>query len=133
MNWYVETKIRHGTGEWDILHEGFIMTFSFEDGFDSIDEVLQEVKAAIFRIMQDPLDLIQLEWATQLSHVLESYNITTEEEDEDPQNINIPGEEGHRKVEVSQIENPHITTPLKTGQVNIGMEAKPKFAKNVDY
>jgi len=64
MNWYVETELRHGTGEWDILCEGFIMTFSFEDGFDCIDEVLQEVKATIFRIPQDPLDLIQLEWAT---------------------------------------------------------------------
>ena len=51
MNWYIETELRHGTSEWDILREGFMMTFSFEDGFDSIDEVLQEVKAAIFRIL----------------------------------------------------------------------------------
>jgi hypothetical protein len=36
--------------------EGFLMTFSFEDGIESIDEVLQEVKAVIFRIPQDPLD-----------------------------------------------------------------------------
>lgn len=34
------------------------MTFNFEDGFDSIDEALQEVKATIFRIPRDPLDLI---------------------------------------------------------------------------
>ena len=58
MNWYIETELHHGTGEWDILREGFMMTFSFEDGFDSIDEALQEVKATIFRIPQDPLDLI---------------------------------------------------------------------------
>ena len=50
MNWYIETELCHGTGEWDILREGFMMTFSFEDGFDSIDEALQEVKAAIFGI-----------------------------------------------------------------------------------
>ena len=49
------------TGKWDILHKGFMMTFSFEDGFDSIDEALQEVKATIFSIPQDPLDLIQPE------------------------------------------------------------------------
>ena len=67
MNWYVETELRHGTGEWNILHDGFMMTFSFEDGFDNIDEVLQEVKTSIFRISQDPLDLIQPEWATQLT------------------------------------------------------------------
>jgi len=48
------------------------------------DEVLQEVKATIFRILQDPLDLIQPEWTTQLSHVVECYNVTTVEEDEDP-------------------------------------------------
>lgn len=40
------------------------MTFSFEDGFDYIDEVLHGVKAVNFRIPQDPLDLIQPEWAT---------------------------------------------------------------------
>lgn len=64
MKWYVETELCHGTGEWDILHEGFMMKFSFEDGFDSIDEALKEVKEAIFRIPQDPLDLIQPEWDT---------------------------------------------------------------------
>ena len=37
MNWYLETEFRDGTGEWDILREGFIMTFSLEDGFDCID------------------------------------------------------------------------------------------------
>lgn len=59
------------------------MTFSFEDGFDCIEKMLQEVKASIFRIPQDPLDLIKPEWATQLSHALECYNITVEEEDND--------------------------------------------------
>ena len=58
MNWYLETGLRHGTGEWHILHEGFIMTFNFEDGFDCIDEALQEVKAVIFTIPQDPSNLI---------------------------------------------------------------------------
>ena len=111
MNWYIETELRHGTSEWDILHEGFMMTFSFANGFDSIDEVLQEVKAAIFRIPQDPLDLIQLGWATQLSYMLECYNITTEVEDEYPRKINIPETEGHCEVQGPQIENPDITAP----------------------
>jgi len=90
INWYVETELCHGIGEWDILREGFIMTFSFEDGFDYIDEALQEVKATIFRIPQDPLDMIQPDWTNQLSHVLECYNVIAEEEDEDPRKINIP-------------------------------------------
>ena len=59
--------------------------------------------------------------------------MTIEEEDEDPRKINIPETEGHHKVKVPQIENLDITTPLKTKQVNIGMEAEPKFAKIGDY
>jgi len=58
MIWYIETDLCNGTGEWDILREGFMMTFSFEDGFDGIDEALHDVKAPIFRIPQDPLDLM---------------------------------------------------------------------------
>jgi len=64
MNWYLETELPHGTKEWDILCEGFIMTFTFEYGFDCIGEVLKEVKAVIFRIPHDPLDLIQPDWTT---------------------------------------------------------------------
>jgi len=64
MNWYLETELCRGTEEWDILRQGFLMTFSFEDGFKCIDEALQEVKAAIFRVPRDPLDLIQLDWST---------------------------------------------------------------------
>jgi len=37
----LEIELRHGIGEWDILHEGFIMMFNFKDEFDYIDEVLQ--------------------------------------------------------------------------------------------
>ena len=79
MNWNLEIELHHATGEWDILRKGFIMTLSFEDGFDCINEALQEVKAAIFGISQDPLDLIQPDWTTQLSHALECYNVTVEE------------------------------------------------------
>ena len=100
-----------------------MMTFSFEDEFDNIDEVLQEVKATIFRIPQDPLGLTQPEHATQLSHVLECYNVIVEEEDKDPWKINILEIEGHCEVQGPHIENPDITSPLKMKQVNIGMEA----------
>jgi len=64
MNWYLETKLRHGTEEWDILRQGFFMTFSFEDESKSINEMLQEAKTTIFRIPQDPLDLIKPDWTT---------------------------------------------------------------------
>jgi len=123
MNWSPEIELCHDTAEWDILREGFFMTFSFEDGFKSIDKVLQEFRAATFRIPQDPLDFIHPDSSTQLHHALECYNVTAEEDDKDPRNINILEVEGHREVEGLQIENPDINAPLKTRQVNIGIEA----------
>ena len=90
MNWCLEKELRHGIEEWDILHRGFLMTFSFEDGFLSINEALHEIKTSIFRILWDPLDLIQPDWTTQLSHALECYNVTMDEEDEKQRKINIP-------------------------------------------
>jgi len=65
VNWYIEIELHHGTSEWDILREIFMMTFIFEDKFDGIGEELQEVKEAFFSILQDPLDLTQPKWATQ--------------------------------------------------------------------
>lgn len=79
MNWYIETELCHGMSEWDILREGFLLTFTFEDHWwDTVDDALQAVKATIFKMPQEPIKLIQPEWATQLSCVLECYNINTE-------------------------------------------------------
>ena len=51
MNWYIEMELRHGTSEWDILRDGFLLTFMFEDRWlDTIDDVLKAVKATIFKI-----------------------------------------------------------------------------------
>ena len=61
---------------------------------------------------------------------MEFYNVTVEEEGGDPRKINILDIEGYREVEGPQLEIPNITEPLKTGQVNIGMEAKAKFCKD---
>jgi len=66
------------------LNEGFLLTFSFEDGFVSIDEALQEIKGVIFRAPTEPMEWVQPDWSTQLWHALECYNVTTKEEDEDP-------------------------------------------------
>lgn len=109
------------------------MNFNFEDVFESIDEALQEGKTTIFIIPRDPLELIQPNWSTQRCHALECYNVTIEGDDEDPRNINIPEAEDHHEFEGPPIENPDITMPLKTRQVNIGMEVEPKFPKSGDY
>jgi len=59
MNWYLETELCHSTAKWDVLKEGFLFTFSFEYGFASINEVLQEIKVVIFRTPKEPLEWTQ--------------------------------------------------------------------------
>jgi len=84
MNWYIETELHHGTSDWDILHQSFLLTFKFGDHWwDTIDDTLQVIKVAIFKIPHELIELIQPEWATKLSCTLESYNVKTEEDDED--------------------------------------------------
>ena len=68
-----------------------------------------------------------------MSHALECYNVTAEEEDEDLQKIKIPGTKGHREVQVPQIENRDITASVKTKHVNIGMEEEHNFANIGDW
>jgi len=75
----------YGLSEWDFLCEGFLLTFTFKDHWqDIVDDVLQAIKAAIFKIPQEPMEVLQREWVTQLSCTLECYNINVEEDDEDP-------------------------------------------------
>jgi len=37
MNWYLEIELCHVIEEWDILRQGFIMTFNFEKCFECLD------------------------------------------------------------------------------------------------
>ena len=51
MNWYTETELCHGTRKWDVLHEGFLLTFTFEDRWsDTVDDALQAIKGVIFKL-----------------------------------------------------------------------------------
>ena len=67
MKWYLETELRHGMTEWDISRESFLLNFIFEDLFSCIDEVLQEIKATIFKMPKDPIEWVQPDWNTQCS------------------------------------------------------------------
>lgn len=129
MNRYLETELEHGTAEWDVLKESFLLNFSFEDGFECIDEALRMIKVVIFKMPEELVVWVQPDWSTQLRHALEYYNVTTKEGEEDPINTNILKSEGQCKVEGPKAEIPHISEPLKTKQVNIGSEAQLKFAK----
>ena len=45
MNCYTEMELRHGTGQWDVLRAGFLLTFTFEDRWsDTVDDALEGVK-----------------------------------------------------------------------------------------
>lgn len=61
MNFFMETELHHGTTEWDVLKDKFLLTFSFEDRFLSIDEALQEIKVVIFRTGMEPMEWTQLD------------------------------------------------------------------------
>lgn len=71
MTLYLEMELCHGTTEWDNLRERFLLTFSFDDGFErfddgfeSFDEVLQEIKVAIFITPKEPVERTQPDWST---------------------------------------------------------------------
>jgi len=60
------------------------------------------------------MEVIQPEWATQLSYVLECYKVNAEEDNKDPWKVNILETKGCREVQGSLIEDLDITMPVKT-------------------
>jgi len=77
----------------------FLLTFTFEDHWsDTVDDTLQVIKATIFKTPQEPWELVQSAWKTQLSGALECYNIQAEEDDDNPQDIIVPETKGCRQV-----------------------------------
>ena len=48
QQWYLETKLRHGTKCWYEMEKGFLLTYNFTDGWDCINDALQEVKERVF-------------------------------------------------------------------------------------
>ena len=55
------------------------------------------------------------------------------EDDDDPQNINIPRTEGIWDIAAPDVPTNPMNQPLKTSKVNIGTEENPKFANVGDY
>ena len=120
-NWYTEIELRKGTVSWPVMIERFLLTFSFESEYPSIDQALKLIKTKIFDDCTLPV-YSQPESAIQLEHALECYNFAQEpgDEDEDPHNINIAESEGTHEVEGPELEIPAVTEPLKIKKINIG-------------
>jgi len=64
---------------------------------------------------------------------LDCNNITSDQEDEDPQELHIPKSEGDCVVKGPELETPDYAQPLKINKVNIGTKENPKFANIGDY
>lgn len=63
-NWYTETELQHGTGEWDILHERFLSTFLFEDQWmDTMENTLKLVKTTIFKLPLELEEVVPPDWS----------------------------------------------------------------------
>ena len=133
-NWYIETELRRGTITWPVMTDNFLLTFSFEFEYPSIDQALKIIKTKIFEDCTLPV-YSQPDWAIQLEHALECYNFTEEldDDEEDPCNINIPESEGTREVDGPKLDIPAITEPIKIKKINIGTKVEPKFASIGDY
>lgn len=96
------------------MKEIFMLTFSFEDGFECIDEVLLEIKSKIFLTPVEPITWVKPKWSMQLQHALECYNVTVEEDDKNLCNINIHESEGQRQVGGSNVEIHDISKQVST-------------------
>ena len=134
-NWYTETELRRGTITWPVMIDSFLLTFTFESEYPSIDQALKIIKTKMFDDCILPV-YAQPDWAIQLEHALECYNFAEEpgDEDENPRSINIPESKGTRKVEGPKLEIPAITEPINIKNINIiGIETEPKFASIGDY
>jgi len=100
---------------------------------DTVDDALKLVKTAIFIMLLEPKEVVQLDWSQQLRQALECYNVKAEGDEDDPRDVNIPESEGSREVCGPEIEDPEFATPLKMKQVNIRTEEEPKYAMLGDY
>ena len=47
-NWYMETELRRGTITWPLMIDSFLLTFTFESEYPSIDQALDIIKTKIF-------------------------------------------------------------------------------------
>ena len=113
-NWYTETELHRGMITWLVMIDIFLLTFTFEYEYPSIDQALEIIKTKIFDDCTLPV-YTHPDWAIQLEHALECYNFVEEPSDEDknPRNINIPKSKGTRKVDGPKLEIPAITKPIK--------------------
>ena len=110
-----------------MLTKQFQLTFGFEFEYPKIEDALGVIRIKLFD--ECPLLIVnQLDWEAHMEHAMECYNFATDDEVEDPHNVNIPESEGPRDVQGLVLEIPEIIEKVKIKKINIGIEVNPKFA-----
>ena len=130
-NWYTETEVRKGSENWSLMIDGFNLTFEFDSEYPEIDDDLEVIRMKIFEDGPFPL-YNKPECVVQLENALECYNLAADE-DEEPHNVNILESERSCEVQGPKLEIHEIAKKVKIKKINIGIEAKPKFASIRDY
>jgi hypothetical protein len=125
------------TARWEELTRRFEITFTFEHESPSIYTTLQVIQMKIFSEieMMEVVPVCNVHKAKMTVHkILECYNITQEEnEEEDPRKVQIHETKIAQVVEGPDLASVAYTQPIKMHKVNIGMIENPKFAQIGDY
>ncbi len=86
-NWYAKFVLHHRTVSWVNLADSFVLTFSIDDVFPTLDVAIRLIRTKVF----DDEEVIQYQpdWEEKEANVVECYNLAIDDED-DPRNIDIP-------------------------------------------
>jgi hypothetical protein len=115
------------------MTQSFVDTFLFESQYPTIDQDLQFIRHKVFEEAHNLiLEQEEDEWTAPLQKLQGCYNVN-DDEDDDPRDINIVENEGHRDIEGPGIELPFVGQPIKINKVNIGTELTPKLENGGDY
>ena len=97
-NWYTSIELWRGTFESDELDATFTHTFDFADDHPSIDAAFQVIKTKIFEDIPVWMTNINQRIIT-IQNLMEYCNVTSEPDDDEPHDVNIPMYEGTHTVE----------------------------------
>ena len=129
----METELQRETNEGISPTDSFILTFSFESGFECLGKALQDIQEVIFDTTKPKVECALPTWDVKMKDIVNCWNFWVEDNEEDPRNITILEYEEHRPVFGPFIESLYVTKPMNIRQVNIGSKEQLKWAKIGDY
>ena len=139
--WYIQHELHWAIATWTNIVHDFHVTFKFEVESIQLEKALQIMHDIIFAIKlkgnTTNTPLCPYHRTKQSSRdLVKCYKVDIEsDDDEDLRNLNIPETEGERQVAIPSFGNDELdyTKTMRTTQVNIGIEEKPKVATIGDY